>query len=153
MILRYYAGEAVRDLGSADPAQAPGALQFTIHQPLGVVGLITPWNFPLAIPLWKAAPALAFGNTVILKSAEASSNMSRLLAETSEAAGLPEGVFNVLMGDGAIVGQALLDTGDVDGLSFTGSQKVGLQLAQQAAAKNIKFQGEMGGKNVAIVLP
>ena len=90
-ILRYYAGEAVRAVGDVIPAQSAGALQFTLREPLGVVALITPWNFPLAIPLWKAAPALAFGNTVVLKPAEASSKVASLLAETALAAELPAG--------------------------------------------------------------
>src|SRR3954467_3383536 len=104
-ILRYYAGEAVREVGEVIPAQVPGALQFTLREPLGVVALITPWNFPLAIPLWKTAPALAFGNTVVLKPAEMSSHVALLLAETASAAALPPGVFNVLPGSGAGVGE------------------------------------------------
>src|SRR5690606_20263101 len=106
--LRYYAGEAVRGVGEVIPAQGEGVLQFTLREPLGVVALITPWNFPLAIPLWKAAPALAFGNTVVLKPAEQSSYVASLLAETAVGAGLPAGVFNVLLGQGAVVGDALL---------------------------------------------
>jgi len=89
VILRYYAGEAVREIGSVIPAQFPGVMQFTVRQPHGVVALITPWNFPLAIPLWKAAPALAFGNTVVLKPSELSPHMAQLLAETALAAELP----------------------------------------------------------------
>jgi aldehyde dehydrogenase (NAD+) len=152
-LLRYYAGEAVRAIGSVIPAQAAGALQFTLHEPLGVVALITPWNFPLAIPLWKAAPALAFGNTVVLKPAEASSRMATLLAETAAAAGLPSGVFNVLLGTGAVVAPAMLRCADVRAVSFTGSGGVGKQVAALAAERNIRYQTEMGGKNVAIVLP
>ena len=108
MILRYYAGEAVRAIGDVIPAQAAGALQFTLRQPLGVVALITPWNFPVAIPLWKAAPALAFGNTVVLKPAESSSQSAVVLAECALAAGIPTGVFNVLLGAGEAVGAALI---------------------------------------------
>jgi aldehyde dehydrogenase (NAD+) len=152
MILRYYAGEAVRDIGDVIPAQAPGALQFTLREPLGVVALITPWNFPVAIPLWKAAPALAFGNTVVLKPAEASSHSAVLLAETAQAAGLPAGVFNVLLGTGAAVGSELIQSPEVNAVSFTGSGRVGAAVAATAAARNIRFQTEMGGKNVAIVL-
>src|SRR5262245_37798168 len=108
VILRYYAGECVRAVGDVIPAQAQDTLQFTLREPLGVVGLITPWNFPAAIPLWKAAPALAFGNTVVLKPAEAASGMAVLLAQTAQAAGLPAGVFNVLLGSGSVVGDLLI---------------------------------------------
>jgi len=152
-ILRYYAGEAVREVGEVIPAQAAGALQFTLREPLGVVALITPWNFPLAIPLWKAAPALAFGNTVVLKPAEMSSHVASLLAETAAAAALPPGVFNVLPGSGAAVGEALLRSSDVAAVSFTGSGRIGARVAAIAAERNIRYQTEMGGKNVAIVLP
>ncbi len=150
-ILRYYAGEAVRSLGDVIPPQSPGAMQFTLREPLGVVALITPWNFPLAIPLWKAAPALAFGNTVVVKPAEMSSKMASLLSETALAAEMPAGVFNVLLGTGSIVGKALLDNEAVRAVSFTGSGAVGAQVAATAARRNIRFQTEMGGKNVVIV--
>lgn len=151
-ILRYYAAEAVHPHGEVIPAQVAGALQFSIRQPLGVVGLITPWNFPLAIPVWKAAPALAFGNTVVLKPAEASTLTSSLLAETAHAANLPAGIFNVVPGSGAIVGRALAEHPGVAAVSFTGSVSVGSRVAQAAARRNARFQTEMGGKNVAIVL-
>jgi len=151
-ILRYYAGEAVRDVGEVIPAQAPGALQFTLRQPLGVVALITPWNFPAAIPLWKAAPALAFGNTVVLKPSEDAPHVATLLAETAAAAGLPAGVFNVLLGDGPGAGEPLLREPAVAAVSFTGSAAVGARVAAAAAARNLRYQTEMGGKNVAIVL-
>ncbi|HEX6938094.1 MAG TPA: aldehyde dehydrogenase family protein [Longimicrobiales bacterium] len=150
-ILRYYAGEAVRGVGEVIPAQAAGALQFTLREPLGVVALITPWNFPLAIPLWKAAPALAFGNTVVLKPAEQATHVATLLAETAVAAALPPGVFNVVPGAGAVVGEALVRAAAVRGVSFTGSTTVGARVAAIAAERNIRYQTEMGGKNVAIV--
>jgi alpha-ketoglutaric semialdehyde dehydrogenase len=152
VILRYYAGEAVREMGDVIPSQSPGALQFSLREPLGVVALITPWNFPLAIPLWKAAPALAFGNTVVLKPAESSSYLATLLAETAHAAGIPSGVFNVLLGAGATVGSALIEAPEVRAVSFTGSGAVGAHVAASAAARNIRYQTEMGGKNVVIVL-
>ncbi len=151
-ILRYYAGEAVRDVGEVIPAQAPGALQFTLRQPLGVVALITPWNFPAAIPMWKAAPALAFGNTVVLKPSEDAPHVATLLAETAAAAELPAGVFNVLLGDGPGAGEPLLREPAVAAVSFTGSAAVGARVAAAAAARNLRYQTEMGGKNVAIVL-
>lgn len=153
VILRYYAGEAVREVGEVIPAQAAGALQFTLREPLGVVALITPWNFPVAIPLWKTAPALAFGNTVVLKPAEVSSGIALLLAETAAAAALPAGVFNVLLGAGPTVGPALLAADLVRAVSFTGSTIVGAQVAAGAARRNIRYQTEMGGKNVVIVAP
>ena len=153
VILRYYAGDAVRSVGEVVPPQAAGALQFTLREPLGVVALITPWNFPVAIPLWKAAPALAFGNTVVLKPSEQSPVMALLLAETAQAAGLPAGVFNVLLGTGQGVGEALLRSPEVRGVSFTGSAAVGARVAAIAAERNIRYQTEMGGKNVVIVLP
>ena len=153
MILRYYAGEAVRAYGDMIPAQTAGALQFTLREPLGVVALITPWNFPIAIPVWKAAPALAFGNTIVLKPAEASSQVATALAETAAAAGLPAGVFNVVLGSGAVIGQDLIGAADVRAVSFTGSSRIGAAVAAQAAGRNIRYQTEMGGKNVAIVMP
>ncbi len=153
VILRYYAGDAVRSVGEVVPAQAAGALQFTLGEPLGVVALITPWNFPVAIPLWKAAPALAFGNTVVLKPSEQSPLSALLLAETAEAAGLPAGVFNVLLGTGTGVGEPLLRAPEVRGISFTGSAAVGARVAAIATERNVRYQTEMGGKNVVIVMP
>jgi len=151
VILRYYAGEAVREAGSVIPAQAAGALQLTLREPLGVTALITPWNFPFAIPLWKAAPALAFGNTVVLKPAEDASAMAALLAETAAAAELPAGVFNVVPGAGPTVGGALIAAEDVRAVSFTGSAAVGATVAAACARRNVRYQTEMGGKNVVLV--
>ncbi|MEZ0327947.1 MAG: aldehyde dehydrogenase [Fimbriimonas sp.] len=150
-ILRYYAGEAVRQSGDVIPSLTPGALQFSIRQPLGVAGLITPWNFPLAIPLWKAAPALAVGNTVVLKPAEEAVWCAALLSETAQAAGLPAGVFNVLLGAGD-TGKALVQNELIRCVSFTGSAEVGAKVAEACARRNVKYQTEMGGKNPALVL-
>ena len=150
VICRFYAGEAVREVGEVIPAQAADALQFTLRDPLGPVALITPWNFPLAIPLWKAAPALAFGNTVVLKPSEHAPRISHLLAETALAAQLPNGVFNIVHGDGT-TGAALLAHDQIRAVSFTGSQTVGSRIAMTAAQRNIRAQTEMGGKNVVIV--
>jgi aldehyde dehydrogenase (NAD+) len=152
-ILRYFAGECVREIGEVIPAQTAGSLQFTMREPLGVVALITPWNFPVAIPMWKAAPAIAFGNVVVLKPAEAAAHSATLLAESAQAAGIPGGVFNVVLGSGAAIGNALINAPEVKAVSFTGSGKVGAMVAAAAAKRNIRFQTEMGGKNVAIVLP
>ncbi|MBS1724100.1 MAG: aldehyde dehydrogenase family protein [Armatimonadetes bacterium] len=149
-ILRYNAGEAVRSIGEVIPALAPGALQFSVREPVGVVGLITPWNFPLAIPLWKAAPALAMGNAVLLKPAEASGLCAHLLAETAR--DLPAGVFNVVQGAGTSAGTALCEHPGIAAVSFTGSVGVGTRVAVACAARNAKFQTEMGGKNAAVVL-
>jgi len=138
-ILRYYAGEAVREIGEVIPSQLPATLQFTLRQPLGVVALITPWNFPLAIPLWKAAPALAFGNTVIWKPAETASHMATLLAETSAQAELPAGVFNVVLGSGSVIGDPLVGHEAVRAVSFTGSSLVGARVAAAAASSAAGF--------------
>lgn len=151
-ILRYYAGEAVREIGEVIPSQLADTLQFTLRDPLGVVGLITPWNFPVAIPLWKAAPALAFGNAVVLKPSEMSAHCGALLAETAHQAELPPGLFSVVQGSGAVTGEALLHEPLVRAISFTGSARVGARVAQVAAGRNIRYQTEMGGKNAALVL-
>jgi acyl-CoA reductase-like NAD-dependent aldehyde dehydrogenase len=152
VILRYYAGEAVRESGEVVPSQLPETLQFSVRVPLGVVGLVTPWNFPVAIPLWKAAPALAFGNAVVLKPSELSGACADLLARTAQEAGLPPGLFNVIHGLGRTVGEALLGHPQVRALSFTGSPAVGARVAQAASARNARFQTELGGKNPALVL-
>lgn len=149
-ILRYYAGEPVRPSGSVIPGLASGILQYSLREPLGVVGLITPWNFPLAIPLWKAAPALAMGNTVVLKPSEHSGLCAHLLAETAMAAGF-KGEFNVVQGDGS-AGAALVEHPSVQAISFTGSDRAGAAISVACARLGKKFQTEMGGKNVAIVL-
>ena len=149
-ILYYYAGEAVRSVGEVIPAQVSGVLQYTKAEPLGVVALVTPWNFPLAIPVWKAAPALAFGNTVVWKPSEKSAHVSVLLAQTAAAAQLPPGVFNLVQGSGR-VGGALIDQQGVNAVSFTGSTEIGSIVAISAARRNVRFQIETGGKNVAIV--
>ncbi len=135
------------------PGLAATSLQYSLQVPLGVVGLITPWNFPVAIPLWKAAPALVFGNTVVLKPAETSLLCAVLLAETARDAGLPEGVFNVLLGDGPLIGEVLLEHPLVKAISFTGSSRVGAIVAHHCSKRNAKYQTEMGGKNAGIVLP
>ena len=151
-ILRYYAGQAVHPSGEVIPSQLENALQFTLREPLGVVAVITPWNFPLAIPLWKLAPALAFGNAVVWKASELSPHVSTLLAETAAKVGLPPGVLNLVLGTGEGAGEALLQCDGVHALSFTGSSGVGAHIAGVAAHRGIRYQTEMGGKNAAIVL-
>jgi len=150
VICRYYAGEAVREIGEVIPAGSPNTTQFTLRDPLGAVALITPWNFPLAIPIWKAAPALAFGNTVVLKPSELSPAVADLLATAVREAGVPAGVFNVVQGDGT-TGAALIAHDGIRGVSFTGSATVGAVVQGVAARRNIRCQTEMGGKNVVIV--
>jgi acyl-CoA reductase-like NAD-dependent aldehyde dehydrogenase len=149
-ILRYYAGEAVRPNGEVVPSLTPGVLQYSLLQPLGVVGLITPWNFPMAIPLWKAAPALAMGNAVVLKPSEHSPWCAQLLAETALEAGVGN-ALQVVFGDGE-TGKRLVSDSRIDAISFTGSGRAGNIIATACATQNKKFQTEMGGKNVAIVL-
>ncbi|GAB4458507.1 MAG: aldehyde dehydrogenase family protein [Armatimonadaceae bacterium] len=151
VLLRYYAGEGLRVGGDVIPSVNPNALLFTERVPLGVVGLITPWNFPVAIPLWKAAPALIYGNTVILKPSELSPQTAHLIAEVLHEAGLPAGVFNLVQGRGE-AGAALSSAQGVDGISFTGSVKTGKAIAQACLERGAKYQLEMGGKNPVVVL-
>jgi acyl-CoA reductase-like NAD-dependent aldehyde dehydrogenase len=151
-ILQYYAAEGVRALGQVIPSQQASVLQYTQRVPLGVVGVITPWNFPVAIPLWKMAPAWICGNTVVWKPAEWGSLTATVLTEVLVQAGLPAGVLNLVLGAGSQVGDALVRQGDIDALSFTGSVGVGRQLQVVAAQRQVKCQAEMGGKNAAVVL-
>lgn len=151
-LLRYYAGETTRSLGEVLPSAIGDALLFSQRVPIGPIALITPWNFPVAIPLWKAAPALAFGNTVVLKPAEWSSLTATALAEIFAQAGFPDGVFNVVLGEGAKIGRFLSHHPRIRGISFTGSRAAGMDVAQGALEHAARFQLEMGGKNPAIVL-
>jgi aldehyde dehydrogenase (NAD+) len=151
VILRYYAGEGLRVGGDVIPSVNPQTLFFTERVPLGVVGLITPWNFPIAIPLWKAAPALVYGNCVILKPSELSPETARLLAEVFHEAGLPPGVFNLVQG-GREAGAAITETPGIDAISFTGSVATGKSVARACVERGAKYQLEMGGKNPVVVL-
>ncbi|MNS15387.1 Aldehyde dehydrogenase, thermostable [compost metagenome] len=150
-ILKYFAGEALRLHGQNLASTRPGVEVQTYRQAVGVYGLITPWNFPIAIPAWKAAPALAFGNTVVLKPAGHTPATAEALVAILHEAGLPKGVLNMVVGRGD-VGQAIVDHKDVDGVSFTGSQGVGAGVAAGAVARQARVQLEMGGKNPLIVL-
>ena len=152
-VLEYYAGAGFRIGDRTLPAEARDTFTYTLRQPLGVVGLITPWNFPWAIPVWKSAPALVAGNAVILKPAELTPATAAILAEIYEEAGVPAGVFNLVVGPGSEVGNALVDAPAVRALSFTGSNAVGTALYAQAARRGAKVTCEMGGKNAVIVLP
>ena len=150
-ILKYFAGEALRRHGQTLESTRPAIDVSTHREAVGVFGLITPWNFPIAIPAWKAAPALAFGNTVVLKPATPTPAIAYALAEIIQEAGAPPGVFNLVIGEG-VVGSAIVDHPDVDGISFTGSQGVGALVAQGAVKRQARVQLEMGGKNPLVVL-
>ncbi|MBL8831518.1 MAG: aldehyde dehydrogenase family protein [Rhodospirillales bacterium] len=153
-ILAFFAGECVRLGGEAIPSIRPGVGVEITREPIGVVGLITPWNFPIAIPAWKAAPALAYGNCVVMKPADLTPACAWALVDIFNRAGLPKGVLNLVMGRGSVVGQALLEHKDVAAISFTGSVGTGRKVAAACIASNPmkKVQLEMGGKNPLVVL-
>ena len=146
---RYYAGAPERLLGDTIPAADGHA--FTVREPLGVVGLITPWNFPLTIAAWKLAPALAAGNTVVLKPAELTPLTALRFAELAGEAGLPDGVLNVVVGPGRVCGERLVEHADVAKIAFTGSTEVGRQIAAGAAQTIKRVTLELGGKSASIV--
>ena len=150
-IFKYFAGEALRRHGQNLESTRPGVEVQTYREAVGVYGLITPWNFPIAIPAWKAAPALAFGNTVVLKPANPTPAPAHALASIIHEAGAPAGVFNMVLGRG-IVGDALSKHPGVNGISFTGSQGVGSKVAAAAVARQARVQLEMGGKNPLVVM-
>jgi alpha-ketoglutaric semialdehyde dehydrogenase len=151
-IFKFFAGEALRVGGDVIGSVRPGVGVEVTREPIGVVGLITPWNFPIAIPAWKLAPALAFGNTVVMKPADLVPGSAWMLADILMRAGLPKGVFNLVMGRGSEVGATLLDDVRVNAISFTGSVATGQKVAQACVARMAKFQLEMGGKNPFVVL-
>ena len=151
MILRYFAGDGLRGVGEVLPSVNASTLLFTERVPLGVVGLITPWNFPVAIPLWKAAPALVYGNTVVFKPSEHSPMTAQLLAEVFHEIGLPAGIFNLIQG-GQETGEALSAADGLHGISFTGSVATGKAIARVCVERSLRYQLEMGGKNPVIVL-
>lgn len=151
-IFRFFGGLSYTHGGQTIPHDLPGNLLYTIRQPLGVVALITPWNFPVAIPAWKLAPALVSGNAVVLKPASQAPALSLELARILDEAGLPKGVLNVVIGEGRAVGGELAGNAAVAALSFTGSHAVGNQVYQQLAQRMARAQMEMGGKNPTIVL-
>ncbi len=151
-ILRYFAGEAQQPSGEHYPSMNPLTLLYTVREPLGVVGVITPWNFPIAIPAWKIAPALAFGNTVVFKPASLTPLCAVRLVEALAEAGLPPGVLNLVTGSAGAVGDPLVRDPRIAGVTFTGSNAVGADLRKIAAETGTKLQLELGGKNPAIVL-
>src|SRR5690606_4405758 len=150
-ILRYYAGEGMRKVGEVIPSSDSEAWMYTTRVPLGVVGVITPWNFPVAIPIWKIAPALVYGNTVVFKPATEAAVTAAKVIECFSEAGLPEGVLNFITGSGSIIGQGLIEHPQINAITFTGSETVGLGVLRSAAERGIKSQVEMGGKNPVIV--
>jgi aldehyde dehydrogenase (NAD+) len=151
VLLRYYAGEGLRALGEVYPASDGKTLLYSNRVPLGVVGVITPWNFPVAIPIWKMAPALIFGNTIVWKPAEPASITGFVLMQLLEKAGFPKGVVNMVLGKGSEVGQGISSHPLIHGISFTGSNDVGRKVGLTAVERGVKFQLEMGGKNPTIV--
>ncbi|NWF83954.1 MAG: aldehyde dehydrogenase family protein [Bryobacteraceae bacterium] len=151
-IFRYFAGEGARFAGVLAPSERDRVHMFALRKPVGVVSLITPWNFPSAIPAWKLAPALICGNTVLLKPASAAPLSSWRIVEACHDAGIPKGVVNYIAGAGSAVGNALIDASPVRAVSFTGSCGVGLKLHERASKRRLRIQLEMGGKNPTIVL-
>ena len=151
-IFKYFAGEALRLGGEAIASVRPGIEVLIEREPVGVIGLITPWNFPIAIPAWKFAPALAYGNTVVLKPADLTPGCAWEVAKALEGAGCPDGVFNLVMGRGSTVGTRMVEHPGIDAISFTGSVPVGRGIAVGCATSGKKVQMEMGGKNPMVVL-
>lgn len=151
-ILRYYAGEGAQPIGEVYPSANTRTMLYTMHVPLGVVGVITPWNFPVAIPLWKIAPALLYGNTVVFKPAELTPLTATKLVKILEDAGLPAGALNMVVGYGDEVGPALTSDPRVTGVSFTGSNRVGRAIQRVVEERGGKAQLELGGKNPVVVL-
>lgn len=151
-IFKFFAGECLRLTGEIVPSVRPGIGIEITREPLGVVGLITPWNFPIAIPAWKIAPALAFGNCVVFKPADLVPASAWALAEIIHRSGIPAGVFNLVMGPGRAIGEALVQHPGIAAISFTGSTQVGQRIADTCVASGKKVQLEMGGKNPQLVL-
>jgi acyl-CoA reductase-like NAD-dependent aldehyde dehydrogenase len=151
-IFHFFAGETLRMAGEILPSVRPGIEVTVTREPVGVVGLITPWNFPIAIPAWKLAPAIAYGNTVVLKPADLVPGCAWTIVDILVRNGLPKGVVNLVMGRGSVVGQAILESPKVNAVSFTGSVGTGKKVAEASIQVMRKFQLEMGGKNPTIVL-
>jgi alpha-ketoglutaric semialdehyde dehydrogenase len=151
-ILEFTAGEGRRLGGVTIPSELPNNFIYTVRQPIGVVALITPWNFPVAIPIWKIAPALVAGNTVVFKPAELTPLCAVRIVEIFEEAGIPPGVLNLVLGHGHVVGEELVNHPDVRAISFTGSNEVGASIYQKGSKRGIRVQCEMGGKNPVVIL-
>jgi alpha-ketoglutaric semialdehyde dehydrogenase len=151
-IFDFFAGEALRLSGEIVPSTRPGVSVEITREAVGVVGIITPWNFPIAIPTWKIAPALVYGNTIVFKPADLVPGSSWAIVDILHRSGLPKGVLNLVMGKGSVVGQAMLDADDIDAFSFTGSAGTGRKVAEASLKFMRKVQLEMGGKNPTVVL-
>jgi acyl-CoA reductase-like NAD-dependent aldehyde dehydrogenase len=151
-VFKFFAGEALRLAGEHIPSVREGVDVDVLREPVGVVGVITPWNFPIAIPAWKIAPALAYGNTVVFKPADLVPGSAWALSDIITRAGLPAGVFNLVMGPGSQVGDAIVGAPDVNAITFTGSVEVGRELAVKAVSRGARVQLEMGGKNPLVVV-
>ncbi len=151
-IFDFFAGETLRIFGEKFASVRPNVDVEATREPMGVVGIIAPWNFPIAIPSWKIAPALAYGNTVAFKPADLVPGCAHALAEIIARAAVPKGVFNLVMGRGSVVGQAVLDSKHIDAITFTGSVATGRRVAAACAGAMRKFQLEMGGKNPIVIL-
>jgi len=151
-LLEYYAGASFRVEGRTSPSEMPNTFVYTLRQPLGVVSAITPWNFPLCIPVWKTAPALVAGNTVVFKAASNTPGCAELLVKIYEGAGMPKGVVNLVYGGGGTVGDEFVNNPAIRAVSFTGSCETGGNVAEQAAAHLAKVTCEMGGKNPVVVM-
>jgi acyl-CoA reductase-like NAD-dependent aldehyde dehydrogenase len=151
-IIRYFAAQTLEPDGETYPSHSPMTFLYARREPLGVVAAITPWNFPIAIPAWKIAPAIAYGNTVVWKSAEIVPLTSTHLASAFADAGLPDGVLNLLLGRGSVVGDSLVTHDRVAAITFTGSNSVGRSIQLKATEAGKKVQLELGGKNPAVVL-
>ena len=151
-IFKFFAQEALRTEGVAVASIRPGVDILVTREPVGVVGLICPWNFPIAIPAWKMAPALAFGNCVVFKPADLVPGCAWALVEIASRSGFPKGVLNLVMGRGSVVGETMLQSRDVNAISFTGSVETGAKVAMACATRGAKYQLEMGGKNPLVVL-
>ena len=151
-IFKFFGGEVLRRSGELLPSVRPGIDVELVREPLGVVGIIAPWNFPAAIPAWKCAPALAYGNCVVFKPADLVPGMAHAMARIIVDAGMPKGVFNFVMGRGSVVGETIVNDPRVDAITFTGSVDTGRKVAASAVARMAKFQLEMGGKNPLVVL-
>ena len=151
-IFAFFAGDALRLAGEKIASVRPGVEVEITREPMGVVGIVTPWNFPIAIPAWKIAPALCHGNAVVFKPADLVPGCGWAIADIISRSGLPKGVFNLVMGRGSVVGEAILRSPDIHAVTFTGSVATGRHVAATCAARMAKFQLEMGGKNPMVVL-
>jgi aldehyde dehydrogenase (NAD+) len=151
-VFKFFAGECLRQVGDIQPSVRPDIDVEITREPVGVVGLITPWNFPIAIPAWKIAPALAYGNCVVIKPADLTPGCAHVIAEILVECGCPAGVFNLVLGRGSTVGEALVTHADVDAISFTGSAATGQHIAEVCGKMLKKVQLEMGGKNPMVVM-